>query len=163
LPVAFASVGAIVWLNPKISGDEVAATVAIPLMISYLMVRAIDRLVSELPEVTAEDKERIERLKEERHTIDIPAILAIPFMVVAWVCVATGLSVGFYRLLGLTWGFSAALVVLKCAVILIGVISVTMCLKWLFRIGIVRTAYFFRSLSHFPMPGSHRRHAHSHS
>jgi hypothetical protein len=160
LPVALASVAIIVLLNPKIGVDEVAATVAIPLMVSYLMVRMIDWLVSDMPGMTPAEKEQFKRLEEAHSVVSVPPLLAISFIVGAWLCIATGVSLGFYKLLDLSWGFSAAISVLRIAFFLVAAISVAVCIKWLFRIWIVRTAQFLRSLFHFPVFVHHSGQAH---
>jgi hypothetical protein len=158
LPVALVSIAIILWLNSKVSVDELSVIVAIPVMISYLMVRGIDRLFSDVPEMTLEQQERVRRMEQDGSVIAVPPVIGIIFIAGAWVCVATGLSIGFYKLLGLSWGFSAALSVLKFALLLIAGISVTVCLKCLLRSWLVKTAQFLRSLSRFPTFSHHSWH-----
>src|SRR5882672_7845647 len=96
-PVSVAVVSALALAKPAATGDEIAAIAAVPLLISYLMIRAIMWLASGIPEATEEDRRILEQHRGQhppQFSIQISGTLAIPFVLGMWWIVAGGLSAG---------------------------------------------------------------------
>ena len=61
IPISIAAVLVVFWANRAASGDEIAATAAVPLLVSYLMIRGIMGVASGIPDLTVEEKMLLER------------------------------------------------------------------------------------------------------
>lgn len=158
VPASVAVVGAIAFANRTATGDEITATAVVPLIFSYLMVRAIMWLASGIPEATEEEKLAFERHRRQhppQFSIEISGILAVAFVLGMWWIVAGGLSAGAYWALGLTRAFSATALSLKWTCLIVASVAVSICLMTLCKSWLLRIAKFFHDTFDDPLSFFH--------
>lgn len=154
LPIGALFVTAVALANRQLSIDEIAASVAVPLMVSYLLVRAIIWLVADVPERTPEEIKQLEAAHTDCQSIAvaIPTAVVVVFVVGIWASITASISLGFYAVLGLSWAFAAALSLLKVVFFIVAVSAISICLVSFCNPWIIKLARFFRVVFHFPVP-----------
>jgi len=160
VPISAAAVCAIAFANPAASGDEIATTAVVPLLVSYLMVRGIMWLASgaaqpSQEEMRAFEEERLRR--SPQFSIEIPALFVFVFLLGMWWIVAGGLSAGAYWALGLTSAFSTTVSSLKWACSIVALDAVLICLITLCGIWLLKIAKFFHDAFDDPFSFFHGR------
>jgi hypothetical protein len=154
-PVAGLAVGFCLWTNPLLSDDEIAVSVSVPLMISYILIRLVILLVSKTKEPTKEEMERFEEMRKQGGTVEMSFLLAFAFIAGMWAAITDGLSLIVFNLMGLVWAANNAMLFLRVFVLVVATSAVFLCLKMLCRMWIVKIAHWLREIFHFPIPGHH--------
>jgi hypothetical protein len=161
IPISIIAVLGVFWANKTASGDEIAATAAVPLLVSYLMIRGIMWAASGIPDLTDEEKKALEQRRASEPapmlTIDISAMLAAAFVLGMWWVVAGSISAGVYWALGLNRAFYAAVASVKWTLFVVGGSAVMICLSMLCRAWLVKIARFSHGVFNDPLSFFHGR------
>jgi hypothetical protein len=158
VPVAALVVGAIVWARPTVSGDEVAAIAAVPLLISYMMIRGVMWAASRIPDATDEERKAFEQgQKEHPPQLSISGTLAIAFVLGVWWVVTGSLSAVAYWGLGLNVAFSAVVSSIKWTLLVVSTAAVLICLTTLCRTWLLKIAKFSHDVFDDPFSFFHGR------
>lgn len=175
-PFSVAMVALVMWSDPKASADVIATSAAVPLIVSYLMIRAIMWLASELPELTEEERRRLEEdhkahaaaIKVEwrrRHdekqttaiTVTTAGLLAVAFVLGVWCVVAGAFSALIYWCIGLTQAVSMALSIINWTLGIVAATAVLLCLIRLCRASLLKIAKISHDLFDDPFSVFHGR------
>lgn len=160
VPVAVLVVGAIAWARPAISGDELATIAAVPLLISYLMIRGVMWAASRIPEATDEQRKAFEQRQKEHPpqvSISISRTLAIAFVLGMWWVVTGSLSAVAYWGLGLNVAFSAVISSIKWTLLVVSTTAVLICLMTLCKAWLLKIAKFSHDVFDDPFSFFHGR------
>jgi len=152
LPIAFGGVLIVLILNPQMSADEIIGTVAIPLMVSYILVRGAIWVATDIPPMSPEEIASFERLQKNGRHWAFSAIGVVVFVGGMWIFATAGLSLVAYYLLGLHWAAQAALLTLRLIFWVVAISAVQLCLKWLCKIALVKIAHLSRIIFDLPFP-----------
>lgn len=124
------------WLNPELSGDVATATVMVPLLISYVMIRLVMWIASGASEPTEEQLRAIE--KDHNSPMNLVQILTVAFGVGMWILFTAAFSAAVYWSLGMAWSLDLAVRIIRSIVYLVGGAAVFLCVRWLCRTVILQ-------------------------
>lgn len=143
------------------SADEMAVTAAVPLIVSYLMLKAVMWMASGAREMTDDEVRETEKLVNANtgNRTRASDVLGILFLIGVWLGVAGFLSFLTYWGIGLYWAMLGALQLVQAILIITAGSAVLLCLIKLCHPWTIRVARFFfdfldRPL-HFRLPAGH--------
>jgi len=175
-PFSLAMVALVMWSNSKSSTDVIATSAAVPLIVSYLMIRLIMWMASRIPDMTEEEARRFERehemsataMKVERQrqsdgqdrttvTITPSGFLIVAFVLGVWCVVAGTISAGIYWCLGLTQAVLMAITIVKWTLTVVAAAAVILCLISFCRESLLRIAKMSHDIFDDPTSMFHGR------
>jgi hypothetical protein len=157
VPVSVITVVVVAWANPAATGDEIATIAAVPLLISYLMIRGIMWLDSATPNPTEEEMRAFERSHAPAFSVEVSATLGLVFVLgMGWVAVGT-LSALAYWALGLPHAFAATLSSVKWTLFIAAMAAVIICLMMLCKSWLLKIARASHLLFNDPTSFFHGR------
>jgi hypothetical protein len=124
------------WLNPQLSADVATATVMVPLLISYAMIRLVMWIASGASEPTEEQKRAIER--DHNSPVSLVQILTVAFGIGMWILFTTAFSAVVYWSLGMAWSLDLSVKIMRGILYLVAGAAVFLCIRWLCRTVILK-------------------------
>jgi hypothetical protein len=177
IPFSVLMVALIAWSDPNASGDLIATSAAVPVMVSYLMIRVIMWLASGLPEPTEEDKRILAEEHRKTHTTAIAievrsgddgkssarititrsGLLAVAFVLSVWCTIAGSISAGVFWGLGITKATTEAILIVKWILMLVAGSAVLLCLTIFCRAALIKIAKLSHEIFEDPFSMFHGR------
>jgi len=146
LVISIAWVPTIAALAAPVPLGELAATAAIPLIFSYVLIRLIMRFASSPEELTHEQRERFEKespLSSKKMSIVVvirTLLLAFVFVAGIWIIAVASLSYAAYLALGIAWAARGARETIRITTAIVAITAILICLATLCREWMIKIA-----------------------
>jgi len=134
--------------------DQISPAAAVPMVVSYIMVRAVMRFADEpMSEETQCQKENGELLKQ--HSFRSHAMATL-FVVSLWIMITAVASMGVYWALGMHWAITASWNLVRVIAAVNAGTAVVLCLTPICKPAVVRIAGIFHQVFNHPLPSPMR-------
>ena len=160
LPLSFAGVTLFSIVNPMTSPDVMVTVVAIPLMVSYLMLRLIVLVASGISEPSEAELRAVRAAGQSATTVKLGTLvttLGIVFFAGMWIAVAGLASALLYAVLDLQTASKFALSLVRWIFLGVAVAAVFICLVSMCRFWLLKIAKVSRDLFNNPSTIVHGR------